>query len=382
MNRGSDYQQCARCILDTKDDPAITFDANGVCSYCLFYEKLEAQLKRGEEAEKELEQIVQKIKDAGAGKPYDCILGLSGGVDSTYLAYISKKLGLRPLGVHFDNGWNSELAVSNIEKIVTTLDIPFHTFVVDWDEFKDLQLSMLKASVVDIEMITDHAIITKLYDLALQHNIKYILSGNNVVTESILPACWIHNKKDHVNIQNIHKRFGEKPIRTFPLFDYSRKLRVAWRGIESITLLDYMPYEKKKVKKFITEKLGWRDYGGKHYESIFTRFYQGYILPHKFGIDKRRAHLSNLICSGQLSREEALAELAQPAYPEEYFKQDYDFVLKKLNLSDQEFQRIMREPIHPHAYYGVETYFFEHSPVAKLIVRPVWRWLKRWKNGL
>lgn len=373
------YQQCTRCILDTNDDPGITFDKSGICSYCHLYEQLEKKLKTGAEARAYLEKTVDEIKTAGAGKPYDCILGLSGGVDSTYLALVSKKLGLRPLAVHFDNGWNSELAVSNIEKIVTTLDIPLHTFVVDWDEFKDLQLAVLKSSVVDIEMITDHAIITKLYDLALEHNIKYVLSGTNVVTESILPSRWIHNKKDHVNIRNIHRRFGKRPIRTFPLFDSFRKMKVAWHGIQSVSLLDYMPYEKKEVKKVIMQELGWRDYGGKHYESIFTRFYQGYILPHKFGIDKRRAHLSNLICSGQITREEALAELQQPTYPQEYFKTDYDFVLKKLGLSDQEFQEIMSLPIHGHADYGVEKSFSERFPFTKFM-RPVWRWLKRVKN--
>ncbi|RAW02653.1 N-acetyl sugar amidotransferase [Pseudochryseolinea flava] len=371
------YQQCVNCVLNTNDDPAIIFDITGICNHCQAYRIVEFKyVRRDAVAEKYLTELVDTIKEKGKDKPYDCILGLSGGVDSTYLAYIAKKLGLRPLAVHFDNGWNSELAVGNIERIVTKLNIPLQTFVVDWEEFRDIQLAVLKASVVDIEMVTDHAIITKLYDLALEHSIDYVLSGTNIVTEAILPSTWIHSKKDHVNIRNIHRQFGKVPMKTYPLFTSARKLRVVWAGIQSVALLDSLPYEKKAVKKLITEELGWRDYGGKHYESIFTRFYQGYILPKKFGIDKRRAHLSNLICSRQLTRDEALEELKAAPYPEALFKSDYDFVLKKLNLSEKEFTEIMNLPVKPHSFYGVEPSFYDRFPVIKF-VRPMWLLLKR-----
>jgi N-acetyl sugar amidotransferase len=373
------YQQCTRCVLDTNDDPGIQFDHKGICSYCRGYDRQAEKLKTGAEAAKHLTSIVATIKAAGKGKDYDCIIGLSGGVDSTYLAHLAHSMGLRPLAVHFDNGWNSELAVSNIEKIVQRLDIPLYTYVIDWEEFKDLQLSMIKASVVDIEMVTDHAIITKLYDLALKHGIKYILSGTNVVTESVLPTPWIHNKKDHINIRNIHARFGSVPLKDYPLFESKRKVRVAWAGIQSVSLLDYVPYEKKAIKAFITEKLGWRDYGGKHYESVFTRFYQGYILPTKFRIDKRKAHLSNLICSKQITKAEAIEELQTPIYPPQYFTSDYEFVLKKLDLTEQQFQQYMKAPIQTHESYGVERSFYDRFPLIKL-VRPLWLSLKKLKG--
>lgn len=370
------YTQCSRCILDTHDDPEITFDSHGICSYCRSYEKLESKLvKKGEAGEAELNRLVKLIKDSGAGKPYDCILGLSGGVDSTYLAYQAKKLGLRPLAVHFDNGWNSELAVSNIENIINRLGFDLHTFVIDWDEFKDLQLSFLKASVVDIELLTDHAIITKLYQLAIKHNIKYILSGTNVVTEAVLPSPWIHNKRDHIHIRAVQEKFGTVPIKTFPLFTSSLKWLVVWKGIKSASLLDLMPYNKKDVKKIIATELGWRDYGGKHYESVFTRFYQGYILPTKFGIDKRKAHLSNLICSGQITRGEALEELSKPGYDEATRKSDYEFVLKKLDLSREAFEAIMKAPVRKHTEFPVENSIYDRFPWLK-IVRPIWQKIK------
>lgn len=372
----SNYQQCLNCVLDVQDDPEITFNEEGVCSYCSNYAKQELEfVKKGEEGERALETLVNQIKESGLGKPYDCILGVSGGVDSTYLAYQAKKLGLRPLAVHFDNGWNSELAVSNIENIINRLGFDLHTFVIDWDEFKDLQLSFLKASVVDIELLTDHAIITKLYQLAIKHNIKYILSGTNVVTEAVLPSPWIHNKRDHIHIRAVQEKFGTVPIKTFPLFTSSLKWLVVWKGIKSASLLDLMPYNKKDVKKIIATELGWRDYGGKHYESVFTRFYQGYILPTKFGIDKRKAHLSNLICSGQITRGEALEELSKPGYDEATRKSDYEFVLKKLDLSREAFEAIMKAPVRKHTEFPVENSIYDRFPWLK-IVRPIWQKIK------
>lgn len=337
------YQQCIQCVLDTNDDPNITFDEKGVCSFCRSYAEHEHEfIKTGREAQQELERIVAEIKKAGAGKKYDCIIGLSGGVDSTYLALKAKEFGLRPLAVHFDNGWNSELAVSNIENIVTRLGFDLHTHVIDWEEFRDLQIAFLKASVVDIEVVTDHAIFASLYQIAVANNIKYILSGVNYVTESVLPPSWVHDKRDHIHIRAINKQFGTRPLKKFPLFTSSLKIKSTWHGIKSVGLLNYFPYIKADVKKTITEQLHWRDYGGKHYESVFTRFYQGYILPVKFGIDKRRAHLSNLICSGQITREEALAELAKPAYAEQQKTTDYDFVLKKFGFTLLNLKQLWR----------------------------------------
>lgn len=375
------YQQCTNCLLDTHDDHTITFNEKGVCIFCVnYYANEKKNVKTHTEASSELEGIVNTIKCAGKDQPYDCILGLSGGVDSTYLALKAKEIGLRPLAVHFDNGWNSESAVSNIEKIVTKLGFDLHTHVIDWDEFRDLQLAFLKASVVDIEMVTDHAIMTSLYKIAIRYRIKFILSGVNYVTESILPPSWIHDKRDHIHIQAINKLFGSAPLQKFPLMNSWLKFRIEWKGIKSIALLNYFPYWQSEVKKRITEELEWRDYGGKHYESVFTRFYQGYILPIKFNIDKRKAHLSNLICSGQITREEALAEIKRPAYSEALQKNDWEFVLKKLGLSSREFEAIMKLPVKRHNEYPIDESIYNRFPLLRFIL-PAWKMIKRIKQA-
>jgi N-acetyl sugar amidotransferase len=367
INNYRPYQQCALSVLDTIADPAIRFDEKGICNY--YYEFLQQEKEQvftEKEGEEKLQEIVKKIREAGQGKKYDCITGVSGGVDSTYVALMAKRLGLRTLIVHFDNGWNSELAVKNIENIISKLDFDLYTLVVDWEEFRDLQLSYLQASVVDIEAISDHAILGTLYRLAATNDIKYILSGTNVVTEAILPSHWIWSKSDHENIKDIHKKFGKVPLKTYPLFTARQKrFDLVRKGIETVTLLNYLPYNKAEVKATITAELNWRDYGGKHYESIFTRFYQGYILPVKFGIDKRKAHLSNLIFSGQITKEQALEELKSPAYDPVQLKEDYEFVLKKFDLSEAEFEKIMAAPRKEHTDYKTEMSIYEKYPWAK-----------------
>jgi N-acetyl sugar amidotransferase len=323
-----------------------------------------------------LQEIVSKIKQEGKGKQYDCITGISGGVDSTYLSLQAKKLGLRPLIVHFDNGWNSELAVKNIENIISKLGFDLYTLVVDWHEFKDIQLSYIKASVVDIEAVTDHAINGTIYRLANKYGLKYILSGNNIVTEHVLPAYWVFNKADDNNIKDIHKRFGTVPLKTFPFFSFKeRRYYTHAKGMETIPLLNYMPYNKNEVKETIIRELGWRDYGGKHYESIFTRFYQGYILPAKFKIDKRKAHLSNLIFSGQITKEQALEELRRPIYDHQQFIQDREFVLKKLELTEAQFDELMRRPRREHKEFKYIKPVLEQYPFLKFF-KPIWRLIK------
>ena len=374
------YRGCSHCVLDTHDDPEMTFDQEGVCSYCQNYKKHEGEyVKKGGRGLEELKKIVEKIKSDGARKPYDCIIGLSGGVDSSYLALKAKEFGLRPLAVHFDNGWNSELAVNNIENIVSKLNFDLHTVVIDWDEFRDLQLAFLRASVVDIELITDHAIFASLYKIALEQDVKYILSGVNYVTEAILPEPWVHDKRDHIHIKAISTQFGKIPLKKFPLFDTNLKFRISWKGVTSVPVLNYLEYIKSDVKKEIIQKLNWRDYGGKHYESVFTRFYQGYILPVKFGIDKRKAHLSTLINSGQINRNSALLELESPIYPEDIRKSDFDFVLKKLGLSVEDFQQIMNLPIKKHMDYPVDRDIYQRFPML-LLLAPVWKLIKRIKK--
>jgi hypothetical protein len=248
--------------------------------------------------------------------------------------------------------------------------------VVEWEEFRDIQLSFFKANVVDIELVSDHAIFTTLFDLARKHGIKYILSGRNLVTEEILPKSWIHNKGDAANIISIHKEFGKVPFRTYPLMTPRKKLWSLIKGIVSVNLLDLVDYNKKEVKNVIIRELGWRDYGGKHYESVFTRFYQGYILPHKFHIDKRRAHVSNLICSGQITRQEALESLQEPIYDPAVLKTDYEFALKKLGFSKAEFEAYIRAPRREHAEFEVETNVLDHYPLLKFMYRMKQRILK------
>jgi N-acetyl sugar amidotransferase len=370
------YQQCSISVMDTIADPDIVFDERGISNYYYEYKKAEADwVFTGTEGEKKLDEAIDKIKKAGKNKTYDCILGLSGGVDSSYVAYLAKQYGLRPLVVHFDNGWNSELAVKNIESMVNKLGFDLYTLVVDWEEFKDIQLSYIKASVIDIEVVTDHAITGTIARLSKKHGIKYSLSGNNVVTECIMPRSWVFNKDDHINLRAIHKTFGTKPLKSYPLFDtYLKKYMHNVLSAESIKILNYVPYNKQEVKDFISKELGWRDYGGKHYESVFTKFYQAYILPEKFKVDKRKAHLSTLIFSGQISKEQVIAELQKPLYTPEDFKIDYDFVLKKFDLTDKEFQKLMQNPVKKHTDFEVETSLFSRYPLLKLI-KPISRLL-------
>ncbi|HYJ38972.1 MAG TPA: N-acetyl sugar amidotransferase [Chitinophagaceae bacterium] len=352
------YRQCSLTVMDNIADPDFSIDEKGICNY--YYDYLEAEKKlvyTGKDAEEKLDALVSKIKSEGRGKDYDCLIGLSGGVDSTYVAYLTKKLGLRPLAVHLDNGWNSELAVKNIENIISKLNIDLYTLVINWEEFKDIQLSYLRASVVDIEVVSDHAIFATMYKLAKEKNIGYILSGTNIVTEYIMPKSWLYKKMDFANLKDIHKKYGSLKIKTYPTFDFKKHVYYsALLRLVPISILNYVPYNKAEIKKIITEELSWRDYGGKHYESVFTKFYQAYILPEKFKIDKRKAHLSTLICAGQMSRECALKQLTEPLYSANELKQDKEYVLKKFGLTNAEFDAIMDTPPRRHEEFSTDTH--------------------------
>ena len=366
-------RQCAIGVLDLSDDPDMTFDEQGRSHYYHQYLSAEsAHVLRGERGERELALLADQIRQEGKGKAYDCLLGISGGVDSTYVAYQAKQLGLRPLAVHLDNGWNAELAVMNVQNIVEKLGMDLHTEVLDWSMFRDLQRSYLKASVVDIEVISDHAIFATLYRLAGKLGIRHILSGTNIVTEFVMPPHWIYNKTDHVNIKAIHERFGSESLAGYPFMDLKvKKWYQLVRKVRSHSILNWLPYNKAAVKAFIEDELGWRDYGGKHYESIFTRFYQGYILPRKFGIDKRKAHLTNLIFSGQITKPEALAELQEPILLPATVQQDYPFVIKKLGFSEAEFEALMTQAPVPHTDYGTEKPLYDSYPILRPLKRPV-----------
>ncbi len=361
------YQQCSLSLMDNVSDPLITFDDKGISNYYWQYQKAKKSVLTGQEGQDKINQLVQKMKLRGRGNQYDTILGVSGGVDSTYLAFLAKKLGLRVLLFHFDNGWNSELAVDNIERLSKTLEFDLYTHVVDWDEFRDVQLAYFQASVVDIEAITDHAAMVATRRLADKFNVKDVIIGTNIVTESVLPSYWIFNKNDGLNLISIHKKFGKLPLKNFPvlkpqqLYFYNRV-----KGQRFHSLLNYVDYNKKDVVKIISSELGWRDYGGKHYESVFTRFYQGYILPAKFNVDKRKAHLSNLIFSGQITKEEALKIMKQPIYEKAQYDVDYPFVLKKLGFTDEQFKAYIEAPRNEHTDYRYyKNNFWDRYPVLK-----------------
>lgn len=337
---------CSRCVMDTSD-PDITFDDAGVCSHCRAYDAFVAGLPGLEERSRELDRIIAEVKEEGRGKEYDCILGLSGGVDSSYAAYISKQLGLRPLVVHFDSGWNSEIAVKNIENIVRKLGYDLYTHVVDWEEMKDLQLAYLRASVINADIPQDYAFISALYELAGRKGIRYFISGYNYQSEFILPRKWVYDTRDLCNLKAIHKRFGKRPLKKYPLMS---QLTYIYHRLtkKKVDLLYYMDYNKLDAMRLLERELDWRYYGGKHYESVWTKFYQAYYLPTKFGIDKRRAHLSSLVVSGQMSREAAMAELGEELYPPDQLRNDIEYICRKLDISRAEFDEIMAAPVRSH----------------------------------
>jgi N-acetyl sugar amidotransferase len=361
--------------MDTTD-PEIVFDENGVCNHCHTYDRMVRQYVRdGENGLREIEKIVEKIRRDGRGKKYDCVIGVSGGVDSTYVAYVVKKYGLRPLAVHLDNGWDSELAVKNIEETLKRLGIDLYTEVLDWEEFRDLQSAFLKASTPDSEIPSDHAINAILGMMAEKIGVKYVIIGTNVRTESHLPRAWSQGHADWKYIREVHQRFGTRPLKTFPhmdFFTYYRRMFTQKR----IEILNYIGYSKKEALKVLQEELGWRYYGGKHYESIYTRFYQGYILPEKFGYDKRRSHLSSLVCSGEIAREQALEDLKIPTYSPSMQEEDREYVIKKLGFTDQEFAATMNAP--KTSYWDYPSYGqFMRQPVMQSLV-PVVKKVAAW----
>lgn len=342
-NMEKEVRVCSRCVMDTTVED-IQFDDAGQCNFCRNYDEVTVKdLYTHDGGEEKLNALIEEIKSKGKGKPYDCLIGLSGGVDSSYVAYlIKKKYGLRALAIHLDNGWNTELAVSNVEHIVKKLDIDLTTHVLDWKEFKDIQTAFLKSSISNIEIPTDHAIWAILIKTAGKMGIPYIIAGNNVVTESIMPESWLYGSKDSKLIKSIHKKFGKVKMKSYPrltTLNYVDYLLV--RGVRWVPILNYVPYVKDEAKQLLIDELEWRDYGGKHYESIFTRFFHAFYLPEKFGFDLRKSYMSALVCSGQVTREKALEELAKPPAPKEMLMQDKDYVIKKLGLTDAEFEKIM-----------------------------------------
>jgi N-acetyl sugar amidotransferase len=331
--------------MDTSD-PEIKFDENGYCNHCTEYiEKTSKLVYQGEQSDRKLEQLVKKIKNSGKNNNYDCVIGISGGGDSIYTAYLAKKLGLRALNVHMDNGWNSALAVNNIEKTLKKLGFDLYTYVIDWLEFKDLQLAFLKASIPEAETPTDIAIPASLHEIANKHNIKYIFSGGNYATEGILPKNWHYDAKDVKFLRTIHRRFGVKKLKTFPTFGFEKEMYYKFvKGIKMIYPLNYVPYNKNDAMKVLEQELDWRNYGGKHHESLYTKFVQSYLLPEKFNIDYRRATFSTQICAGEITREEALEVLKKKPYDPQKVDEEKEYVCKKLSISVEELNHIINLP--------------------------------------
>jgi N-acetyl sugar amidotransferase len=364
------YRRCARCLLDTEGPHEIRFDEQGVCNFCHAYDE---QVKKAylppETRRQKFEEAIAEIKKAGEGRRYDCIMGLSGGMDSSFIAYLAMANGLRPLIVHLDNGWDAELAVKNIENIIQRTGFDYYNYVVDWEEFKDMQLAYLRASVIDVEVVTDQAIFALLHIAADRLGIRHILFGDNPKTERTMPKGWGFQKNNLANMLAIHRKFGRRKIRSYPLMgtidlEWYRRMR----GIRYVSLLHYTDYSVQEVKGILEHEFGWRDYPWKHCESVFTRFYQGYILPRKNNVDKRKAHLSDQILSGQITREEGLARLNVPYYEGDGLQEDYDFAVRKFALTAEEFEAILAKPPVPH-----ESFPMDKVDLAWRVKWKIWR---------
>lgn len=341
-------QLCTNCVMDTSD-PDITFDAQGVCDHCrTFYAEVQPNWHTDERGRRELARIVDEIKRDGAGKDFDCIIGMSGGIDSSYLTYVAKtELGLRPLVFHVDAGWNSQEAVNNIERLIDGLGLDLFTTVIDWEEMRDLQLAFFKSGVPHIDTPQDHAFFATMYRFAEEHRVKFILTGANYSTECVRnPVEWMYYQSDSVQLLDIHRKHGQSPLRTFPLTSILKhKVWLPYvRGIKVIRPLNHVPYVKAEAMRLLEEKFGWQPYPQKHFESRFTKFYEGYWLPKKFGYDVRRVQFSSLILTGQMTREEALARLETPPFDEATAQREMEYVANKLRIGVDELRSYLTGP--------------------------------------
>jgi N-acetyl sugar amidotransferase len=342
------YRICSNCIMDTSDSK-ISFDQRGWCDYCNnYHSNILPNWHPDERGAAELERTAATIRASRGTRDHDCIIGISGGVDSSYVTHLaSARLGLKPLLFHVDAGWNSQQAVNNIERLVDGLGLALHTEVVDWEEMKDLQLAFFKAQVPHLDTPQDHAFFAALYNFAAREGFKYVLTGANYSTECVRePLEWHYHASDLRQLRDIHRRFGQKPLKTFPTADIF-KFRIYYRfvhGIQVVKPLNCVPFRKEEAMQELVDRYGWQKYAHKHYESRFTRFYEGFWLPTKFGYDKRRAHFSSLILTGQLTRAQALERIAKPAYAEDTIADDFEYIATKLDLSVAELKALMAGP--------------------------------------
>ena len=369
-----DYQICSRCVLDTSD-PDIKFDAQGVCNHCrLFDSSITRYWFPNEQGAGLLAAKTAEIRQAGEGKSFDSILGLSGGVDSSYLALKALELGLRPLVVHVDAGWNSELAVHNIQRVVEYCGFDLYTHVLNWREIRDLQVAYLKSGVANQDVVQDHGFFATLYHFAVENNVKYVLNGGNIATESVFPRAWHHAAMDAINLKAIHNKFGTVPLKDFKtisFFDYYIYYPLI-RGLQVVRPLNFMPYDKLNALMHLRNTIGYKEYGRKHGESVFTKFFQNYYLPKRFGYDKRRPHLASMILSGQIVREDALSTLEDQLYDEDELHKDRDYIARKLEISVDELESYIESPRHFYYEYPnwdsrYKAFKFVQSQVQRLI---------------
>ncbi len=342
------YQICTNCVMDTTDSK-ITFDNKGVCDHCnTYYSDILPNWHTDERGDLALKKIVKKLKKEGKGKDFDCLMGMSGGIDSSYLLYVMViKYGLRPLVFHVDAGWNSQIAVNNIERLVEGLGLDLYTEVINWEEMKDLQLAFFKSGVSQIDTPQDHSFFATMYKFASKHNIKHILTGGNYSTECVRnPLEWMYYQSDSIQLKDIYKKHGTGKLKDYPI------TKILWhkiylpyvKGIKLIRPLDYIPYDKDAAMQLLVEKYGYQKYPQKHFESRFTRFYESYWLPKKFGYDTRKVQYSSLMLTNQMTREDALEKLKHPAYDPKTIKQDFEYIATKLEISKEELQSYMDAP--------------------------------------
>ena len=373
---------CVRCLMDTSHTE-ITFGLDGVCNFCKGFEQNIAKQRRPPgELEKGLQERIERIRIDGRGREHDCILGVSGGVDSSYLALKCKDWNLRPLLVQFDNGWNSELALNNIQALCNSLSFDLYTYVVNWPEFRDLQMAFLKAGVVNVEAPSDHGIFACIYLEAIKRKIPWLLTGVNSATESNSPVgkfegqafTYGYRYDDLHHLKAIHREFGTVALKTFPTIGWTRKLYIEKKLVKRLDALNWMQYNKADAINELQLRIGWRPYPGKHFESVITRFHQSYILPTKFGLDKRRLHLSGLIWSQQLTRAEAITEFSKPICDPKLLEQDKTFFLKKMKLSAAELKTLMESPPqHFSRYSNLNWLYLGVSRLFKMR-----RWIRSW----
>lgn len=346
------YRQCTRTLMDTTD-PDIRFNEDGTSNWVDWYQGIIARGWKPEGNPEAFEALARRLKEDGRGKKYDCILGMSGGVDSSYLATLAHEAGLRVLIFHTDTGWNTETAVNNIEAIARKYDYPLHTHVIDWNEMADVQRAFLRAGVPNQDIPQDHAIFAALYTYAARNGIKWVLSGSNYATESVLPKAWGYDARDAYHLKRIHARFGERTLVKFPImghFRFSLEFQIL-RGMKVAKLLNLVPYRRREAMERLSRETGWRYYGAKHFESRWTRFFQAYWLPTFFGYDKRLAHLSSRILTGEITKAQAMEELAHDVYPNEILQEDIELICRKLRLREAERKLLIAPETKSHFEY-------------------------------